>query len=312
VTANASTPEYVTHSGILLSRPPLVTNAPTAFEKAFYFYQKRLNERLVMPFTRYFYFKKDTPALADWKIKAAERDWQPARELGGYNAHREDAWNDELLVGDKLSETSSLVDALVNDATPRAVVGKDGKPVEATEEEIVKVEKPLGRITEADRTNDQKRLDRKLNRTLYLCVKREKGGWGFPAGALEGRENLDQVCACFTRFSTFLVKVCIVLIWRIQAAERVLVQTAGMNMNTWIIGHAPAGYHINQPFYVDSKLSRPGVRTFFMRARIMAGQANIKENLFGINDFKWLTKQEVEEHVSARYFSWVKNMMHDR
>jgi large subunit ribosomal protein L46 len=49
-----------------------------------------------------------------------------------------------------------------------------------------------------------------------------------------------------------------------------------------------------------------------MRARIMAGQANIKENLFGINDFKWLTKQEVQEHVSSRYFSWVKNMMHDR
>jgi large subunit ribosomal protein L46 len=203
VTANASTAEYITHSGILLSRPPLLTNPPTAFEKAFYFYQKRLNERLVMPFTRYFYFKKDTPALADWKIKAAERDWQPARELGGYNAHREDAWNDELLVGDKLSETSSLVDALVNEATPRAIVGKDGKPIEATEEEMVRVQKPLGRITEADRTNDQKRLDRKLNRTLYLCVKREKGGWGFPAGALEGRENLDQVCACFTCFSHF-------------------------------------------------------------------------------------------------------------
>jgi hypothetical protein len=155
-----------------------------------------------MPFTRYFYFKKDTPALADWKAKASERDWQPARELGGYNPYREDAWNDELLVGDKLSETTSMVDALVKESIPRVVDEKEkeeesegkgeGEKVGEKKEEVVVV-KPLPRITEADRTNDQTRLDRKLNRTLYLCVKRANGGWGLPAGAIEGRENLRDV-----------------------------------------------------------------------------------------------------------------------
>jgi 8-oxo-dGTP pyrophosphatase MutT (NUDIX family) len=59
-----------------------------------------------------------------------------------------------------------------------------------------KIERPLTRITEADRKGDQRRLDRKLNRTLYLVVKREGayGGWGFPSGRVEGRENLHQVC----------------------------------------------------------------------------------------------------------------------
>jgi large subunit ribosomal protein L46 len=278
-----------------------------------------------MPFTRYFYFKKDTPALADWKAKASERDWQPARELGGYNPYREDAWNDELLVGDKLSETTSMVDALVKESIPRVVDEKEkeeesegkgeGEKVGEKKEEVVVV-KPLPRITEADRTNDQTRLDRKLNRTLYLCVKRAKGGWGLPAGAIEGRENLRDV-----RDLPYLTTLFPLLIRRstknslttpIQAAERILTQTGGVNMNTWIIGNAPAGHHILAPYYKDEKLERRGVKTFFMRARIMAGQANLKDNLFGLSEFKWLTKQEIEKHVAQKYFSAIRNMLHDR
>jgi large subunit ribosomal protein L46 len=155
-----------------------------------------------MPFTRYFYFKDPSPADTDWKIKAKERNLQPARELGGYNPYSEEGWNDELLVGDKLSETSSMVEALVRDAEVRAVEGKDGKAVvvEGAEKEMHeggKVDMPLERITAADREKDFRRLDRKLGRTLYLCVKRKDGGWGFPAGELNGRESLHQVCLFF-------------------------------------------------------------------------------------------------------------------
>jgi large subunit ribosomal protein L46 len=191
--------QYTIKSGVLLSRPPLLTRPLTAFEKAFFFYQKRLNERLVMPFSRYFYFKKDTPADHDWKLKAKDRSGAPARELGGYNPYGELGWNDELLVGDQMSETSYMVDTLVKDAEVRAVEGKDGKPMEAKEgsEERGKVEKPLGALTEADKMRDVRRLDRKLARTLYLVVKRENGGWGFPAGELVGRENLHQVGLVF-------------------------------------------------------------------------------------------------------------------
>ena len=200
-----STPssEYIVKVGIVLSRPPILTKEPSSFEKAFWFYQKRLNERLVMPFSRYFYFKKDTPADTDWKIKAKERNYQPARELGGYNAYSDMGWNDELLVGDKLSEPSSIVEALVRDSQPRAIEGKDGKPmvVEGAESSLHddnKIEMPLPRTTAADKHNDLTRLDRKLEETLYLCVAQKdevtgKVSWGFPAGPLEGRENLHQV-----------------------------------------------------------------------------------------------------------------------
>jgi large subunit ribosomal protein L46 len=90
------------------------------------------------------------------------------------------------------------------------------------------------------------------------------------------------------------------------------VQTAGVNMNTWIIGHAPVGHHVLEPHYIDSKLARPGEKTFFLKGRIMAGQADLKGNLFGLEDFKWLTRNEVEEHVGLRYWSSVRGMLGER
>jgi large subunit ribosomal protein L46 len=85
-------------------------------------------------------------------------------------------------------------------------------------------------------------------------------------------------------------------------------------MNTWIIGHAPVGHRVVLPEYTkeDSAPTKAGTKTFFMKARIMAGQANLKGNPFGLSDYKWLTKEEVQKHVSDHYFSWVKNMMADR
>jgi large subunit ribosomal protein L46 len=196
ITASSSSPAYTTHAGLLLSRPPLLTRELSPFEKSFFFYQKRLNERLAMPFSRYFYFKKGTPADADWKLKAKERGGQPARELGGYNAYGEEGWNDELLVGDGLSETGAVVESLVRDSEVRAVEGKGGQVVEVGEKGGDRAERPLGRRTGADESGDVRRLDRRLGRTLYLLVKGggEKGKWRFPAGRVEGRENLHQVC----------------------------------------------------------------------------------------------------------------------
>lgn len=162
-----------------------------------------MNERLAMPFTRYFYFKKDTPADTDWKIKAKERNGVAARELGGYDAYGEFGWNDEILIKEKeLVEPKYVIDTLVKDSKVRAVEGKDGMAVEVKEGEVPElgigdntVDRPLARFTEADKKRDTKRLDRALARTLYLVVKRKDGGWGFPSGELVGRENLHQVCS---------------------------------------------------------------------------------------------------------------------
>lgn len=72
-------------------------------------------------------------------------------------------------------------------------------------------------------------------------------------------------------------------------------------MNTWIVGHAPIGH-----------LSGPESKTFFMKGRIMAGQANLEGNQYGLEDYKWLTREELQKHVGNKYYSHVKNMLADR
>lgn len=56
----------------------------------------------------------------------------------------------------------------------------------------------LKRTTEADEKDDQKSLERRLSRTLYLLVKAKGTGeerelWKFPSGPVVGFEGLKEV-----------------------------------------------------------------------------------------------------------------------
>lgn len=199
-----STPKttYKITTSVLLSRPPILTRDLTSFEKAYFLYQRRLNERLALPFTRYFYYQRGTPGDVEWKRKILERK-TPARDIGVYNAYdRETGWFDEVLVGAKESEPEHLIEALVQDAESE-IKSKEELAGRREEEEakgagtgnkkhIQKIQRPLPRVTEADKAGDLKSLDRALTRTLYLLVK-GGGKWGFPTSSLERRESLHTV-----------------------------------------------------------------------------------------------------------------------
>jgi large subunit ribosomal protein L46 len=147
-----------------------------------------LNERLALPFTRYFYYKKGTPGDREWKRKMLLRK-TPARDVGVYNAYSESGWNDEVLVNDKTSEPESQVEALIRDAE-----GTDGEAgaKRETSQDIV-VQRPLPRVTEQDQKGEHTSLNRLLDRTLYLLVKNKNGVWRFPEDEIKGPEGLDQV-----------------------------------------------------------------------------------------------------------------------
>jgi len=84
-------------------------------------------------------------------------------------------------------------------------------------------------------------------------------------------------------------------------------------MNTWIVGNAPVGHHVLKPYHdAEKKIAKAGEKTFFMKARIMAGQADLKANAFGLKDFKWLTREELAKHLGPKYFSSVSKMLADR
>lgn len=192
----------------VISRPPLLTRELTSFEKSYYLYQKRLNERLALPLTRYFYYKKGTPGDIEWKRKIKSRQ-TAARDIGVYNAYGEYGWNDEVLVGDKTAEPDTTRDALIRDAEGRDIIDAlpvsdsdaDGETVkgearegEATQKELqIQIEHPLPRTTQADQHNDTKSLSRKMDRVLYLLVKNAEGRWRFPEDRMLGKESLYQV-----------------------------------------------------------------------------------------------------------------------
>ncbi|KAI0448041.1 39S mitochondrial ribosomal protein L46-domain-containing protein [Xylaria telfairii] len=278
-------PEYRIRSGVILTRAPLLTRALTPFENSFFFYQKRLNERLVLPFRHTFYFKKDTASDLDWRIKFEERGRVAAKEMGRYYAQGRNAWNDELLVGSTLSNEERIREILLKDAELR--VTEDGE--EASPDDIVPVERPMDKITEADKTNNIRRLDRALDRTLYLIVQRTDDQWQFPTEDVPTDERLHETAA------------------------RALQLAAGVNMNTWMVGRVPVAHLVKQPeFSEGTSLKQPGVKTFFLKGRIMAGQADLKGNKMGLKDFNWLTKEELKAKLDEGYFNAVKNMMADR
>ena len=101
-----------------------------------------------------------------------------------------------------------------------------------------------------------------------------------------------------------------------QAAERVLVQAGGLNMNTWVVGNAPIGYYsfdfLTRRSDLQKNVEELGEKVFFMKARIMAGQANLTNNKFGLSDFKWLAKEEIESAVTPRYWNAIRNMLAER
>lgn len=130
----------------------------------------------------------------EWKRKIKDR-LTPARDIGLYNAYGEEGWNDELLVGDRVSEPEEQVKSLLRDAEVEVKGGRGAGEEQLRREEV---QRPMPRWTEADEKGDRKSLNRALTRTLYLMVKRERrvkgeSEWRFPEAELTGKESLHTV-----------------------------------------------------------------------------------------------------------------------
>lgn len=89
-------------------------------------------------------------------------------------------------------------------------------------------------------------------------------------------------------------------------------------MNTWFVANHPIGHHIEHDgAELENKSTEKDVatsdldadKTFFLKARIFAGQADLSGNSSDIEEFKWLAKEEVEKHVTPEYWNSIKNML---
>ncbi|RKP09650.1 NUDIX hydrolase domain-like protein [Thamnocephalis sphaerospora] len=152
----------------------------------------------------------------------------------------------------------------------------DGQPLELA-----------GRVSKADQEGDRRSLDRALQRTLYLVVKRprDRYQWQFPQGGVEAEEALHD------------------------AGRRELAEECGPDMDIWFVGRRPVGF--TQYAYPTEHTKKfpehDGAKVFFLRAHIFAGQAKVdgKETV----DFAWLTKEELSEVLEPDYFNAVADIL---
>ena len=93
-------------------------------------------------------------------------------------------------------------------------------------------------------------------------------------------------------------------------------QAGGVNMNTWVVGRTPVGHYThtfgNPQQKEGTSFELVGEKTFFMKARIMAGCPKLEDNKLGLSDYKWLCKDEIQRVVMPGYWSAIKNMLAER
>ncbi|KAK9451367.1 mitochondrial 54S ribosomal protein mL46 [Limtongia smithiae] len=239
--------KYKIFSGLILSRQPIVTPELTPFQKAYYNYQSELYKRLSWTFQHWFYYPKGT--LAE---------------------------NDFAAVQPKLNEKDP--DVLFNrNRNEKQVVNFPERQVERETEESAKVYAkivPNPRRTAADEANDVQSLERKLDRTLYLLVKRGNT-WELPRAEVLPSETLDST------------------------ASRMLAEYGGINMNTHLVSKTPALF-----YQVDSE----DAKVFFLKSRIFHG-AFVPQKKAGVQDFVWVTKDEILSYVSPEYYAGIADAL---
>ncbi|CAG8437353.1 3441_t:CDS:2 [Ambispora gerdemannii] len=252
-------PSYRTVAGIVLCRSPIITRDLHPFEREYYAYQRHLARIHAAAFPVEFYFKKGS---------ASEKLWQEKRDREN-SGEIEKARENGLVT---LIKTQMKLDAKQQDL------------IAAEEVEQVQV---ASRITDADRRNDLKSLDRALQRTLYLIVRkpREMHAWQFPQGGVRANEYLHE------------------------AAKRELTEECGPDMDVWIVGRRPIGfYKYDFPEVIKKDHQNYiGAKVFFMKGHIFAGQVKIDRE--EVVDFAWVTKQEMKDYVHKEYYNVVKNML---
>ncbi|ORX46544.1 hypothetical protein DM01DRAFT_1327704 [Hesseltinella vesiculosa] len=164
----------------------------------------------------------------------------------------------------------------LTDAVDQTRASEDADGAAAAAAPVVQAD----RITKADKENDIKKLDRALQQNLYLIVK-QQNKWQFPQTDMQASEYLHE------------------------AAERHLKEACGPDMDVWFVGRQPITHYKESP---SRKEDTEGLKVFFMKARIYAGQVKPSKD---VSDFAWLTKKELVDYLPSEYYNSIKDSLSD-
>ncbi|XP_076447782.1 large ribosomal subunit protein mL46-like [Babylonia areolata] len=140
------------------------------------------------------------------------------------------------------------------------------------------------RVTEADKTNNSKSVDRKLDQPLFLLIKQtfgDKSHWVFPQGPRQDGESMRQ------------------------AAERVLQTHCGEGAKAQFLGNAPCGYY--QYTFPQSADMGTGAKVFFFKAWYKEGE--VLPNPTTATDYMWVTMDQLPQFCSRAYLRSIKEFL---
>ncbi|KAJ8941594.1 hypothetical protein NQ318_012940 [Aromia moschata] len=157
--------------------------------------------------------------------------------------------------------------------------------IDASLEELSQF-KFANRITDEDRKNDVKSINRKLDKHLIFVLNQKVGKEKYfmlPQDIRQDGETLRQT------------------------AERVLKQSVGSDVKTQIYGNAPCGfYKYKYPKRVQDENGTIGAKVFFYFARYLKGELPQKGS-----DFRWLDRQELQKSLPVDYSKCVFQFLVD-
>lgn len=130
---------------------------------------------------------------------------------------------------------------------------------------------PAPRITDADRKNDTKSTERKLENSLTLLMEQQIGNdklFLLPQGKLLNDETLCD------------------------AAQRIIKEQCGDSIQTTMYGKAPCGFY-KYKYPKEVRRQTVGAKTFFYRAIFKSGQVDKDRG-----NFEWLDKTELMDKLN--------------
>lgn len=145
--------------------------------------------------------------------------------------------------------------------------------------------RPQSRETAADKKQDFQSLQRKLDQILYLLVKKPRQSymWQMPQGGLDPGESL------------------------IQAAQRELEEECGTDLKVQFLSNSPVAFHNYK--HNTEKDSIFGSKVFFFKAQYVSG--SVKLNLKELEQYVWVTKEEMKQYVSNDYYNAIAPALMD-
>lgn len=141
------------------------------------------------------------------------------------------------------------------------------------------------RITAADKANDRKSLRRKLDRKLFLIVKKDNV-WQFPDTDIQ-QGSTDTVRG---------------------AAERALAITFAPSLSRYFVGNAPIGVD-TFPLAPEAQQKRNtyGDKIFYTYAYYLKGAVTVKDA--SVSEHLWVTKDELSEYFDEKRLSYLVKVL---